>query len=482
MTTQPSSPPPHFIVIVPGYMGSKLRDKKTGDIVWIDVPSMLKNPLKIEASVRRMFETMKYPNDDLEPAGIIDQVVFVPPLFKQEQYGRLVDALVQFGYVLDPKETGPNVPAVYTFSYDWRQDNRKSARQLGEAIEYWRSRHPGAKAWLIAHSNGGIISRWYIEKEGGKEHVGRLFLMASPWDGAPKSLQVMLQGLQIMFLKYFSRFGISELTNELILSFPSYYQLLPYQNQFVHDLQNNSIDLFTDPSWLKTPAQRDMLSDAYKFNNDIGLDLSVETLCFFGNKKPTTTAGLLRTGAAGQWAGIEWDKTEAGDGTVPQYSAVHPNAKEKLPFVGGHGDIYVIPPVLEKLEWELVNKYKLGVLAEVTTSKLRIMFEPMRDAYNPGEKIDVWATVHDIEIDQPVFNAQVKVSTTLRDPLPGKETTSIQAKPSETLLDQSYSYPGRYEGSLDAPMVEGYYQLQAKVEVPGEAPIALEELVLVEND
>ncbi len=36
--------PKHFIVIVPGYMGSLLRDKKKGDIVWLDVAGLLKNP------------------------------------------------------------------------------------------------------------------------------------------------------------------------------------------------------------------------------------------------------------------------------------------------------------------------------------------------------------------------------------------------------------------------------------------------------
>lgn len=34
----PAGPPLHFLVIVPGYMGSLLKDKKTGKMVWLDLP------------------------------------------------------------------------------------------------------------------------------------------------------------------------------------------------------------------------------------------------------------------------------------------------------------------------------------------------------------------------------------------------------------------------------------------------------------
>lgn len=85
-----SGPPPHFIVIVPGYMGSRLRSRKTGRVVWLDFSTVPLNPLEWGGWVDKLFEDMAYPNDDLEPAGISEEVIFVPPWAKQEEYGRLI--------------------------------------------------------------------------------------------------------------------------------------------------------------------------------------------------------------------------------------------------------------------------------------------------------------------------------------------------------------------------------------------------------
>ena len=71
MADQPGRAPNHFVVFVPGYMGSQLASKKTGRLVWIDIRSMLKNPLNLKEAVEELFETMTYPNDDLVPAGIL---------------------------------------------------------------------------------------------------------------------------------------------------------------------------------------------------------------------------------------------------------------------------------------------------------------------------------------------------------------------------------------------------------------------------
>lgn len=40
---------------------------------------------------------------------------------------------------------------------------------------------------IFAHSMGGLVSRWFIEKEGGKEMVSRLFTFGTPHNGTPYS-------------------------------------------------------------------------------------------------------------------------------------------------------------------------------------------------------------------------------------------------------------------------------------------------------
>ena len=479
MSPKVGQPPNHFVVLIPGYMGSLLRSKSSGEIVWIDVPRLLSNPSRMYKSIVEMFDRMHYPNDDLEPAGIVRDVLFLPPLFKQEQYGRMLDALQRFGYDIDPEISDPNRLSAFTFSYDWRQDNRISARQLGEKIKEWRERHDGAKAWLIGHSNGGIVSRWYIEKEGGKDHVGRLFLMGSPWDGAPKSVQVMQRGLDMMFLRFFNRFGIAEKTRDLVRTFPSYYQLIPWQYPFLRDEESRTIDPFADARWLETDEQRRMLQDAQRFNQDLGLTLSVDSLCFFGVKLPTTTGGVVSLDASGRWSEVDWDKTEAGDGTVPEHSAVHPNAREKLPYSVGHGDIYINPAVLEKLEWELVRKWRGGVLAKAVTTRYVVQFEPDKDVFDPQETIRMWATVHQVKSNLPVTKAEIDVQMVWSQAvLPGQ--TEPQTGLPFVQLSPVKRNAGRYEGSLQAPEDFGYYRLRATVRLPDEPPLILEELVLVE--
>lgn len=477
----PSSPPPHFIVIVPGYMGSKLRDKKTGEIVWLDIPGLLRNPLKIGKAIDSMLEKMAYPNDDLEPAGILDQVLFVPPWAKQEHYGRLLNALANMGYQIEPEQPTAGSTAVYTFPYDWRQDNSISAQQLGEAVAGWRKRHNGAKAWLIGHSNGGIVARWYIEKEGGKDHVDRLFLMGSPWNGAPKALWVHMNGLTVLGLRRFNLFGIETKVKQLIRTLPSFYQLLPYADPFLRDENKQTLDLFTDTSWLLAPDDNEALLKGQKFNRDLGTNLSVDTVCFFGRQKPTLTGGIVRRGPDGSWLDVQWTEDGPGDGTVPELSAVHRSARAKYAFAVDHGSIYVDPQTLPQLQWELIGQYRQAERARLVTDELTIQFEPDQDIYSPGETIGFWATVHSNEDGRPVKNAQVNAQLLWYEALPGQEQSRRPASPPQTRLKKDPQNPGRYTGSFSAPRAEGYYQLQAVVVTP-RAPVILNELVAVEAE
>lgn len=482
--TPAKTPPPHFIVFVPGYMGSQLRDGRTGEILWIDVPAMLKRGLNLPKAIEDLFTRLKYPNPDIEPAGIVDDVLFLPPFFKQEQYGRMLEYLAEIGYQIDPPASkASKKPSVYTFAYDWRQDNRISARELGEAIAVWEKRHPGAKAWLIGHSNGGIVSRWYIEKEGGKDHVERLFLMGSPWDGAPKSMQVMMEGMQVMFLRLFNRLvDIPTLTRELVTTFPSYYQLIPHTNPFLRDVSNEVVNPFEQFGWLEDDEKRKLALDGLKFNQELGRNLSVESYCFVGNRLPTTTGGMVHMDAVGTWKRIEWDRTEAGDGTVPERSAINTNAREVLPYHVGHGDIYIHPDVLEKLEWELARKYKGGVLATQLVGQYHIEFNPEGDVFSPGETIPVWATVTNLKKNTAVLDAKVRARLVWRKALPGQTEIEPPDLP-EVELKFNPKKGLRFLGSLVAPTTQGYYAVQGEVILPRrKKPVLLDELILVEEE
>ncbi len=479
MSATASGAPPHFLIFVPGIMGSQLYDRKAKKTVWLDFSSVPGNPFQWGDWVEQTLRTLHYPNDDLEPRGLVEQVVFVPPLFKQQHYGRLLERMTGQGYQIDPPGAAPAGPALYTFPYDWRQDNRISARQLGEAIERWGKRHPWAQAWIIAHSMGGMVSRWYVEKLGGKAKVGRLFLIASPWDGAPRALQVLFSGLDVFLRRYFNLFDIPGRTRAFARTLPSLYQLLPYQNPFLRSPDNEPIDLHRGASWL-TAKERQLLLDGLRFNEELGTAASVpETVCFFGRKNATPTFGTLTTEAGGGWKGIAWGTTEAGDGTVPERSAVHPNAQTKLPIAASHGDIYVNPALLDVLQWELDDKYQAATRATVSTERLTVIFEPERDVYGPGEEVKLVATVRRNQDGQPVSGAGITAQLLWGGELPGSKPA---APPAATAPARLWWEEGskRYEGTLTAPRAEGYYRLRAVVNAEGQPPIDLEELIAVE--
>ena len=478
--------PPHFIVIVPGYMGSQLLDTQDGRTLWVDIPGLLRDPLHIPENVNHMLERLKYPNQDIVPAGLMDQVLFIPPFLKAEHYGRLLQALRRMGYQLGDTQGASTRAPVYSFAYDWRQDNRISARQLGQAIALWSDLHKPAKAWIIAHSNGGIVSRWYIEKEGGKDFVERLFLMGSPWDGAPKSLNVLMNGMDVFFVKLLNRYGIQDKLKDLIRSFPSYYQLIPYSKPFVFDANNNPVDLFKDTNWLGGAEYVQRLQEGLRFNQELGTTLSVDTVCFFGRRKPTLTSAVVSPGAGGQWQDIEWIYTEAGDGTVPERSAVHPSVREAgraYAFAVDHGNIYVDPQVLVQLEFELVGRYQEATRATLLTDEFTIFFAPTQDTYLPGQSIEMKATIHRNEPgNPPQSNAGIKVQMIWNQALPSQPETVPPAALPTVRLPESTTQPGEYAGIISAPTQEGYYRLLATVEMMGKPTLTLEEMISVEAE
>lgn len=483
MSGQSSGIPPHFLVIVPGYMGSTLRDRNTGQTVWVDFSSAPVNPLRWDDWIAGLIQSMNWPNDAIEATGILNDVVVVLPWAKQEQYGRLFVALEQMGYRADPARHAERERNVYAFPYDWRQDNRISARQLAEAIERWRDYHPGAQAWIIAHSNGGLVARWYIEKLGGKDRVGRLILMGSPWDGTPKIMRMLFGGIDTLFRRGLNPISIRERTRDLIRTFPSAYQLIPAQGKFLRDTDDQPVNPFADRRWLADPRHHALLEDGLRFNQELGNTLSVDTLCFFGRRRPTTTGGVVQARAGALWSDIDWLTTDAGDGAIPEYSAVNPNAQGRFPFVAAHGDIYVAPPVLEFLRWELIDRYDMGApKAALTTDRLAVVFEPAQEVVATAEPFGVWATIErNAEQPDPISGATVRVEMRWRQPLPGNPPGQAPASlpaslPKSTLTEVR---PGRYEGQLIAPDAPGYYQLRASVWA-GDERVALEELVVVE--
>ena len=485
--------PPHFLVIIPGFMGSKLRDKTSNEVVWVDFSTIPTNPLAWQGWLERFLNHLAYPNEDIEAFQVLDEFIIASPWAKQEHYQQLFDVLLSMGYHFEQDERERNV---YTFPYDWRQDNRISALQLGEAIERWHSFHPHAKAWIIAHSNGGNIARWYIEQLGGKEHVERLFLLGVPGKGTPKAMRVLIAGLDTLFRRRFNLFGIPSLTRTIFRTFPSMYQLLPYQQPFMFDENNQPINILDDQGWLTLLKENEIshLNDGQKFFADLGDQLSIDSVCIFGRRYPTTNLGIVSYGANQSWQKVEWISNETGDGTVPERSAIFANAQRIYPFSVTHGELYNNPAVLNILSWELYAKYSMAKRATLETPQLHIVFNASPDIVAEGEPIHLFLSVHKkigkeekaivtpstSESLEAVKDIQVQVQMVWRQALPASEPIQFKHFPLSCRLVCHEA--GVFVGTLFAPYTEGYYDMRGLVVVKGFPPVFVNETILVENE
>lgn len=477
-------PPPHILVFVPGFLGSKLRDKETKKTVWLDFSSVPLNPLEWEGWLENLFQDMLYPNPNLEPAGLVDDVMFLPPWIKQEQYSRLLKTLESWGYVVDPPDPNAAGLIAYTFPYDWRQDQRISARQLGERLKELRALHPGKQVWVMGHSGGGIISRWLIEKEGGDKLVDRLFLLASPWDGSPLAVYMLFQGMDTFFRLKFNAFGIPARTRAALRSFPAMYQLIPQARSFLKRVTGEQVDPFEGSAWLDDERDLKLLEDGRQFNKELGNHLSVgDTVAFLGRKLATTTGGVTSFGQGLRWQGIEWSDQQLGDGTLPEYSAFFEQARVNVPVVADHGEIYISPTLTDLLRVELIDKYiKLQTdTIESKNPRTIARLTMNREAYTPAETDEIRLELRAVQDDKPIKKATCTARINWLQALPGSPALGEPAALPAVEWIENQATAGLFHARFTAPLTEGYYQLETRIKIPRQSEIVLQDMFVVEE-
>jgi pimeloyl-ACP methyl ester carboxylesterase len=307
-------------------MGSELW--LGGERVWPNVNLLFKQP-----------ELLRYSEDTkLKAKGILNEMVIVPNLISFDQYNLLGNYLVEeLGY-----ERGNDF---IEFAYDWRQDVRKSARELAAFVEAWQVTSP---ITIIAHSLGTLVSRYYIERLGGKKRAGRLMLIGGPHQGVPKIAANLLTGVDLL------PFGLmGKKLTEVIETFPTCYQILPLYPCAV-DQHGNQIHLLEDDSWVK-PAHRPLLQAAREFRRELGTRSSIPTLSIFGYGLKTATQIQILRAADGAFKKITIDAGPSGDSSVPESSAVLPRT-EIHPVRQYHGTLFNDKDVKMRLKHELLKK------------------------------------------------------------------------------------------------------------------------------
>ena len=108
-----------------------------------------------------------------------------------DQYQTLINDLLACGFN-EEKQT------LIVCAYDWRKDNVQSANVLAGHIDAAVTRYgANSEISLIAHSMGGLISRYYLEsgkfnERRGFGNVRRLITLGTPHTGAARALPMVL--------------------------------------------------------------------------------------------------------------------------------------------------------------------------------------------------------------------------------------------------------------------------------------------------
>lgn len=313
------------VIFVPGMMGSEFW--LGNERVWPNIKTIFTNP-----------EIFKYPSIvPLEPRNIVDEVVIIPNLIKQDQYNRLGDYLVdELNYLRGVD--------FFEFAYDWRQDVRISARQLGQLIESLPTTQPMI---IIAHSLGTLVSRYYIEHLGGNKRIERIILMGGPHKGAVKGLVSMLVAPEVL------PFGIlGERLRQVVLTFPSSYQILP-DYAVGTDQDGMKINFFEEESWLAS-EYRHLLEMGREFQKELGITSSIPSVSIFGYGIKTISDVSVVRDKSGKLRNVDYLRRDIGDGTVLEQSAFLPGS-EIHPVHQHHGALFVDNDVRMRLKLELTH-------------------------------------------------------------------------------------------------------------------------------
>jgi hypothetical protein len=257
------------VIVIPGILGSRIVNRKTGEVVWPSIFRSGVDGLSLPAT-----PDLASNRDELVAARIVETAKlagnFGPEVYV---YHYLIRALEDYGGYREgdwanPPEGGDQ-DTFYVFSYDWRRDNVESARLLVKRVEALKLKlgQPDLRFNVVAHSMGGLVARYAamygdqdLPPEGaearpdwaGASFVNKIFMFGTPNAGSAEAFAVLLEGYSVTEGLRRRVHLLNKLSREDVLTAPSIYQLLPHADaaRFLdRDLRPLSVDLYDPAVW-----------------------------------------------------------------------------------------------------------------------------------------------------------------------------------------------------------------------------------------
>jgi pimeloyl-ACP methyl ester carboxylesterase len=314
---------PDVIVLLPGIIGSEL--KKEGHVIWGWSGRVLaKNLLTLgndyvaNLLVKQDSPVDEFLDDKVVASRLLPDLHMLPGVWKIDGYGAVADFIKSEFRVVENENFFP-------FPYDWRRDNRSSAHSLKKRTDDWlhqwraKSGNPNAKLILIAHSMGGLVSRYFLEVLEGWRTTRALITFGTPFRGSLNAVDAIANGMKPL--------GIINLSR-LARGLNSLYQLLPTYECI--DWGSGTLRRVVDGRLPNADLAR--IKDAFEFHEEIRRAVEAHqqdevyrkhtyrVYPIVGYRQPTNQSGRIlgdRVELLHEIRGTDF----AGDGTVPRPSA-----------------------------------------------------------------------------------------------------------------------------------------------------------------
>ena len=249
------------VIVIPGILGSRLKDQGTDTLVWGAFTSGSADPqdpagarlisLPVEGN-----KELSELRDDVEPDGVLEsiQVDILGIPIELQAYAGIMSTLGAGGYrdeslgLAGAVDYGDDHYTCFQYAFDWRRSNAENAAVLFNYIKQRRIEVQDAykknfdiddvdvKFDIVAHSMGGLVTRYMLRYGdqklpvdgslpvltwAGAEYVNKVILVGTPSGGSSDALVDLVEGRDIgrPFLPYYQP--------ALMGTFVSVYELLP---------------------------------------------------------------------------------------------------------------------------------------------------------------------------------------------------------------------------------------------------------------
>ena len=442
-------PMPDIIVLLPGVLGSVL--KRNGRTVWGFSGTQLARSMLTRG--RRMRRDLWVAVDDPDTDDLGDGITadalmpdlhLLPGLWKIDGYTAIRRGLEAVFELTEGENFFP-------FPYDWRRDNRVSARRLARDSHRWLERrraqvNPDAKLILVGHSMGGLVARYFCEVLEGWKDTRALLTFGTPYRGSLNALETLANGMRM------GPMGLMDLS-DLARQLQSLYQLLPIYP--VYDPGDGTLLRVGETAGIPNvdPARaRSALEDFHREiqraqavnRNDPAYEAKGRWVHPIVGIGQTTSQSARLDGTRVQVRTEREGRDLSGDGTVPRVSAIPPEESQgsSAMYSGTkHAAIQNAEPVLRHLTGVIESLYfDLGDFMRPHTPPGKIALE-VDDLVWYGEPLTLRAHA---EQEVEALRAEVRSDD------PGVEPRSVDLHPGAD---------GWLEGRFDAP-APGHYTLQ----------------------